>query len=196
MKIRSNFPFKRKIEGKTDYKKRLSLIESKKPRLIVRKTLKNLIAQIIEFHPEGDKVLVSAHTKELKKSYNWIANKNIPSAYLTGLLLGSKAKKKNIKEVILDLGLNAPIKGSIIYAALKGAIDAGLKIPHSEDIFPTEERIKGQHIETYAKLLNENKEKYEKQFSKYIKNKAKPEEFIKYFEEVKSKILKDNKNAN
>ena len=178
------------MEGKTDYKKRLSLIESKKPRLVVRKTLKNIILQIIEFHPDGDKVLVSAHTKELKKTYNWQSNRNIPSAYLTGLLLGSKAKKKNIPEAILDMGLNPPIKGSVIYVALKGVTDAGIKIPHSKDIFPTEERIKAQHISDYAKLLSENKEKYEKQFSKYIKNKIKPEEFTKYFEEVKSKILK------
>jgi len=189
-------PFKRKRQGKTDYRKRLRLIASNKPRLVVRRALKNIIVQIIESNPKGDKVLVSAHTNELKKNFDWkIAKRNIPTAYLTGLLAGVKAKSKNINEAILDIGLNPPTKGSIFYAALKGAIDAGLKIPHSNEILPTENRIKGEHIANYAKLLSSDKEKYEKQFSQYLKNQIKPEEFSQYFNAVKEKILKGVKNA-
>ena len=51
-----------------------------------------------------------------------------------------------IKEAILDIGLRSPIKGSIDYAALKGAVDGGLAIPHSKEVLPSEKRIKGEHI--------------------------------------------------
>jgi len=49
--------FNRKIHGRTDYRKRLSLVKSRLPRLVVRKSLKNTLAQIIEFHENGDKII-------------------------------------------------------------------------------------------------------------------------------------------
>ena len=57
--------FKRKTLGITDYKKRLRLLASNKPRLVVRRSLRHSIAQIIEYNEKGDKVLVSATTREL-----------------------------------------------------------------------------------------------------------------------------------
>jgi hypothetical protein len=58
-----------------------------------------------------------------------------------------------VKEAILDVGLNPPVKGSKIYAALKGAIDAGIKVPHDPEILPDEARISGEHIvAAYDKL--------------------------------------------
>lgn len=170
--------YKRRLQGKTDYKKRIKLLKSEKLRLVVRKSLKNIWAQIIQFNPDGDRILLSAHSNELKK-YGWnLNNRNIPSAYLTGLLVGIKAKQKNIKEVILDIGFYRSIKGTLIYALVKGAIEAGLSIAHSKEIFPTENRIKGKHILDY---YNKNKEKF---------TKHKPENLQKEFEEVKLKILK------
>ena len=145
----SKFGFKRKKLGKTDYRKRLRLLLANKPRLVVRKSLKNILGQIVEYGDKGDKVILSAHSSELKK-YGWEGNKgNIPSSYLVGLLVGTKAKKKDIKELILDMGLQNSVKGSRIYALLKGCIDAGLNIPHSKDILPIEDRIKGKHIEKF-----------------------------------------------
>lgn len=170
--------YKRKSKGKTNYKKRITLLKSGKLRLVIRKSLKNIWAQIIQFNPDGDKVLLSAHSNELEK-YGWkLSKRNIPSAYLTGLLLGTKAKQKDIKEAILDIGFYRSIKGTIIYALLKGAIDAGLNITHSKEIFPTEERIKGKHILDY---YNKNKERF---------TKHKPENLQQEFEGVKEKILK------
>lgn len=167
--------FRRKREGKTDYKKRLRLIASHKPRLVIRKTNKNLIIQIVEFNPDGDKVLISAHTNELKK-LGWKASRsNIPSAYLTGLLAGIKAKKSKITDVILDIGLYTPVKGSVIFAALKGAVDAGLNVPHSEDVLPSEKRISGAHIASNEKT----------KFTKYD-----PKTITKDFQDMKNKILK------
>ncbi|MBI3032428.1 50S ribosomal protein L18 [Candidatus Woesearchaeota archaeon] len=144
-------PHRRKREGKTDYKQRLKQLLGSKPRLVARKSLKNIRAQIIVYKPQGDVVQVAADSNELNK-YGWSGSKNnIPAAYLVGLLLGKKAKAKNINDAIFDIGLNISTKGSKLYALLKGALDAGMDIPHSKDNLPTEERILGKHIELYNK---------------------------------------------
>lgn len=175
-------PFKRKKQGKTDYKKRLKLLLAGKPRLVIRKSLKNITAQVIEYKDSGDTVLVSSHSKNLNKLGWKMGTGNVPAAYLTGYLIGKKASEKKIGECVLDTGLYGSIKGSRIYAALKGAIDGGLKVPASEKIFPDEERIKGAHIAKYSK---ETKNK--NQFSK-VKKDSDPENITKQFEEVKQKI--------
>ena len=144
-------PFRRRREGKTDYKKRLKLLLSKKPRLVVRRSLKYIIAQIIEFDPKGDKTLVAASSKELKKLGWNFACDNLPAAYLTGLLIAKKAKGK-VKEAILDTGLYRSIKGNRIYAVVKGAIDGGLNVPVDEQMFPNEDRIRGKHIQKFKDL--------------------------------------------
>ncbi|MBL7169828.1 MAG: 50S ribosomal protein L18 [Candidatus Aenigmarchaeota archaeon] len=178
------FPFKRRLKEQTDYKNRLKLLLSKKPRLVVRKSLKHMRAQIIEFHPEGDKVLVSAFSQDLKKLGWDSSTSNIPSSYLVGLLIGKKALKKKIKTCILDTGLQTNIKGSRIYAVLRGVIDAGLDISYSPDVLPADERIKGQHILNYEKSLDKKKSK--NQFSKND-----PKKIPNMFENVKSKIMKE-----
>ena len=95
--------YKRKLEGRTDYRKRLKLVKSRELRLVVRKALKNIQAQVIEYNENGDKVILSASTKELAKKYNLgIPRSNLPSAYLLGLLIGKKSLKKGIKKVIFD----------------------------------------------------------------------------------------------
>ena len=145
---RISLKFKRRREGKTNYKLRLGLLKSNKLRLVVRKSLRNVNVQLIQYHDKGDKVLISANSRELIK-FGWKGyRRNTPSAYLTGLLCGAKAKNKGLSEAVLDKGLHVSTKGSIIYAALKGAVDAGLKIPFSENLMPDETRIKGEHVKT------------------------------------------------
>jgi len=164
--------FKRKRKCKTDYKKRLSLLKSGKVRLVVRKTNKNIIVQFVSYHPDGDKVLCSAHTNELKR-HGWNgARRNLPAGYLAGLLAGVKAK--DVKGAILDIGFVPPIKGSLIYAVLKGVLDAGVEVPHSDDIFPDEKRLKGEHIASNDKT----------KFTKFDSKKA-----VQNFEDTKKKIL-------
>ena len=41
----------------------------------------------------------------------------------------------------------ASTRGGRVYAALKGMSDAGLDIPHSEDVYPDEDRLNGAHID-------------------------------------------------
>ncbi len=177
-------PFRRKRQGKTDYKKRLGMLKSRKLRLVVRKSNKHMLAQVIKYGHKGDTVLKSCSTKDLKK-YGWDANTgNIPAAYLAGFLIGTQMKGK---EAILDLGLQTPITGSRVFAVLKGAADGGLKINFSENVLPSEDRLKGMHIKNYADSLD-NKS-FEKIFSDYLKNKKDPKKIDEYFEKVKKNIL-------
>jgi large subunit ribosomal protein L18 len=177
--------FRRGREGKTDYRKRLELLKSGKPRAVVRRLNRQTIVQIIEYHPEGDKTVVGVSSKALEK-YGWISSGNTPTAYLTGLLCGLKAKEKGITEAVLDIGRHDK-RNKGVFAALKGLLDAGINIPHNPDIIPPEDRISGKIIAEYAKSLNN----FEKQFSEYMRKGFDPREMDKKFEEVKEKILQE-----
>jgi large subunit ribosomal protein L18 len=144
------FKYRRKAEGKTDYRKRLKLLISGIPRLVIRRTNKNMVAQIVEYSADGDHVIVTANSSELKKLGWKHATGNLPAAHLTGMLVAQKAKKLNIKKAIVDLGLQ-PKSCSRLYAVIKGAKDNGLDVPASEDIFPNIDRLTGKHIVAYAK---------------------------------------------
>ena len=185
--------FRRKREGRTNYRKRLSILSSNKPRLVVRKSLKNIQAAIVEYSKKGDIVRASSHSSSLKK-YGWGYNTgNLPAAYLVGFLLGKTSKNANFDEVIFDIGLQKSVKGSRIYAVLAGALDAGLKIPHGKEILPGKERIAGKHISDYAVSLKKDSQMFNKQFSDYAKNNNDPANIIKKFEEVKMNIDKNAK---
>lgn len=188
-------PFRRKREGKTNYKKRLKLLLSHKIRLLIRKSLKNILIQLVEYYEQGDKVIMSVSSKVLERDYGWKINKsNLPAAYLTGLLTGVKAKQKGFKEAILDTGLQSSVKGSRIYAAVKGVIDGGLAVPCSEEMLPSEEIITGKKISDYAvQLKKSDVEKYKKQFSAYLKQDVDPEQIIRLFDDTKKKILSNFK---
>jgi len=185
-KTRRTVFFRRKRQGKTDYKKRLGMLKSGKHRLVIRKSLMNTYVQVVEYDPDGDKVIAAASTKELKKLGWKFATSSVPAAYLAGLLCAKKAKLS--KEAILDAPPFAGLaKGCRIYSALKGAIDGGLKVNASEEIFPSQDRITGKHIAEFAKSIA-GSEKYSRQFSQCLKQGVKPEDFVKYFDEIKSKI--------
>ncbi len=194
---RYKVPRRRRREGKTNYYKRYRMVLSGRPRLVVRKTNKYIWVQVVIAKPEGDVTLVAAHSRELVKRYGWLGStKNVSAAYLTGLLAGLRALRKGIKNAILDIGLHRPTRGARVFAALKGALDAGMDIPHSEEIFPSEERIKGEHIAAYAKLLeSENPELLRKRFSLYFQRGLDPKVLPQHFEEVKNKILEDYRDV-
>ncbi len=182
--------FRRRREGKTNYYYRKRLLMSESPRLVVRRSLKHVLAQIVIAEMKGDKIIVRADSRELKKKYDWkYSTSNTPSAYLVGYLIGKKAIKAKVEEAILDIGIFRPIANTKLFTVLKGAIDAGLEIPHGENIFPSEDRITGKHISDYATLLeSEDKETYKKQFSLQIKNKIDPKKIQDNFKQTKQKI--------
>ena len=178
--------FKRRKEGKTDYGARLKLIELDKARMVVRLTNSHVIAQIIKVAPEGDETVISAHSNELKKM-GWLGStKNVSAAYLTGFLCGKKALVEGVDEAVLDIGLKSPTKGTKVFAVLKGAVDAGLNIPHGEAILPSDERINGEHVAQYAESLSD--EEVNKKFSGYIKNGLSPKDLPDHFGKIKQKI--------
>tara|TARA_Y100000031_G_C8141543_1_gene347839 strand:+ start:355 stop:936 length:582 start_codon:yes stop_codon:yes gene_type:complete len=182
---------RRKRRGLTNPKKRLRMLSSKKPMLVIRKSLNNIQASIVEYGKKGDIVKVCSHSNNLKK-LGWHYNTaNMPAAYLVGYSLGKKAKKANLNEAIVDLGFQKSIKGCKIYAVLAGAVDAGLSIPHKKEVLPPKERILGTHIANYAKELKKQPELLKKRFGNYLKNNHDPENISKKFEEVKGNIEKN-----
>jgi large subunit ribosomal protein L18 len=181
--------YRRKREGKTDYKTRRKLLTGSMPRIVARRSLKNIWLQVIEFKPDGDKVLVSAHSRELRKLGWKGALNNLPAAYLCGLLLGKKAKAKNITSAVYDIGLNVSVKGAVWYAALKGIVDAGVAVPHAKEILPSEQRIRGEHIAAWAKQLKPDAAKYQRMFNQYIKAGLAPENLPAHVEDIKKKVL-------
>lgn len=185
---RYRVPFRRRREGKTNYRKRLKLLLSGLPRFVVRITNRRVIAQVIKFDTRGDITLASADVLDLRK-FGWKGGACTPAAYLVGYLCAKRALKVGVTKAVLDIGLHTPTKGSRVFAALKGALDAGLEIPHDPIVLPSEERIVGKHIEDYAaSLLPEEKQR---RFSEYLSRGLDPEEMSKHFEEVKAAIQKE-----
>ena len=146
---RYKVPFRRRREGRTNYHLRYKLILSKKPRLVVRKSNGNTTLQLVVAELTGDKTLLTVTSMELRDYGYTLATGNLPAAYLTGLLFGKKMLALGVSEAIPDIGLHASTKGARVYAAIKGVVDAGADIPHSPEIFPEDERIRGEHIKKY-----------------------------------------------
>jgi len=134
---------------------------------------------------------VNVGSQILEKKYGWKLNTgNIPSAYLTGLVAGKQMHAKDIKKAILDIGFSSSTKGSKIYSALQGVLDAGIEVPHSKNMLPDQDKIQGKTIEAYAALLEKSAaETYKGRFSSYIKKNIDPKHVSKYFDETKKKIL-------
>jgi len=147
---RYKVPFRRRREGKTNYHVRYKLILSKKPRVVVRKSNASTTLQLVVAEQMGDKTLLTVNSKELKNFGYTFSTGNLPAAYLTGLLFGKKMLALGETEGIADIGLHSSTRGNRIYAAIKGVVDAGVNVPHSREIFPDDERIRGEHIKNYT----------------------------------------------
>ena len=141
--------YKRKRQGKTDYFARTSLLRGRTPRLIVRKTNRYIIAQIVESKEAQDKVLFSISSKDLLKN-GWDKSaenslKSVPAAYLTGLLLGKKANGK-VKKIIVDFGLNRSIPGGRLYAVVNGIDDMKIETKCDKSMFPKKDILDGKNV--------------------------------------------------
>jgi large subunit ribosomal protein L18 len=142
-------PYKRKRKGKTDYLARKNMLKSQINRLVIRKTNRYIIAQVVESRAAQDKIIFSANSRELLNS-GWPKEaegslKSIPAAYLTGLLLGKKTSGK-IKKVIIDLGLNKSSKGNRLYSVILGLSESGIETKCNPEMFPDKERINGANL--------------------------------------------------
>jgi len=170
--------YRRRREGKTDYQARRALVcqdknkyNSPKYRLVVRFTNKTVITQIVYSKVQGDVVVCSAYSPELKNFGINFGLTNYAAAYATGLLLARRLLKSvkldqqyqgkleadgqvfNVEAVedgprpfkaFLDIGLNRTTTGARIFAVLKGAVDGGLNVPHNEKRFVGYNKEKGE----------------------------------------------------
>ena len=138
--------FSRRNKGITNYRKRLALLKSGIPRAVVRFSNAKVSVQIIEFKNEGDNVLASANSADVV-GMGWKGSKtNVPASYLSGMLAAKRALKAGIDSAVLDIGRITPTSGGRAFATLKGLVDGGLEIPHSDNLFPSDDRINGKHI--------------------------------------------------
>ncbi len=150
--------FRRRREGKTDYRVRLRLLKSGTPRAVVRFSDRVVRVSIVTFDPVGDRVVAAADSRELGGiAFPPSSLASTPAAYLTAYLAGLRAKASGTETAVLDTGLRHPTVGGRLSAALKGLLDAGVEVPHGEEGFPTADRLNGTHL---SKPLPEPVEAY------------------------------------
>lgn len=137
---------RRRRENRTDYKARRILLSSDVPRIVVRRTNKYFILQAVSSVEAQDKVLATVTSKDLLKN-GWDEKKKgslkgISAGYLTGILM---AKKLGKGKYIMDLGMARTDKGGRVFAVVAGLVEGGLDIPANDKVFPSEERLMGEH---------------------------------------------------
>jgi large subunit ribosomal protein L18 len=186
---------RRRRSGQTDYGARKKAIGSRGVLLAVRISGKNVTAQFIQPKVNGDLVLSSSHSRELRK-HGWKGSlKSTPACYLLGLLAGRKAKDKGVEEAFLYNGIIPFVRGSRVSAFAKGVVDSGLSVPVSKEVFPKEERLSGESIATFAaKLAKEDKDEYSRRFASMLKLGLKPEEYAAHHAQVR-KTISERKQA-
>ena len=131
-------------EEKTNYKKRGTMLTGKRDFITVNITNQNTQVQILTPGMTGDKVIASAHSRYLLEKGWKGSRKSVPAAYLTGYLAGKKALGQGAKDAIMYTGTRRYTQR--MAAALKGIVDAGVKVPADEKTFPPSERINGEHL--------------------------------------------------
>ncbi|KAF3780958.1 50S ribosomal protein L18 [Nymphaea thermarum] len=209
-------------EGRTDYRARIRLINQDKNkyntakyRFVVRFTNKDVIAQITSASIAGDLVLAAAYSHELPRYGLEVGLTNYAAAYCTGLLLARRATGEDFSvepadsrrpfRALLDVGLVRTTTGNHVFGALKGALDGGLDIPHSDKRFAgfsKEQKhldaevhrkyIFGGHVAAYMKTLMEDEpEKYQSQFSEYVKKEIEPDAIEGTYKKVHAAIRAD-----
>lgn len=141
--------FRRRRAGLTDYRRRLKLLRGNKPRAVVRVSNTRTTCQLVSWAKDGDLVAVTVTGSDLLKKYGWpesFSQKSVSASYLVGFAMGKASLATGATEAVLDIGLAASTPGGRVFSALKGMVDAGLDIPHGDNVLPDEDRIAGAHI--------------------------------------------------
>lgn len=175
---RYNVDLRRRREGVTDYRQRFRLLKSGRPRLVARVSNRHVRAHVEVAGGTGDDTVAFASSADLA-DVGWAApTSNLPSAYLTGLLVGRRALDAGVDAAVLDIGLHSPTPGAKVFAVQEGAIDAGVDIPHNDAVLPAWERNRGEHIADNAEALPDT---YGGDFD--------PTELPAHFDEVRERIM-------
>lgn len=205
---------------------------SPKYRMCVRITNKDVIVQFIQPKIIGDHCICAAYSHELPKYGIEVGLTNYAACYATGLLCARRLLTKlgladtyegqtepdgemyMVEEeddaprpftCVLDVGLVRTTTGNKVFGALKGAVDGGLAIPHSEKRFPGYDRdakdfdaethkkyIFGGHVAEYMELLQEeDPDRYQTQFSQYIEKDIEGDALEDMYTEAFAKIRED-----
>lgn len=203
-----------------------------KYRLIVRFSNADVCCQVAYARLEGDHVVACAYSHELPRYGVKVGLTNYAAAYCTGLLLARRILAKfNLDKLYegttdidgdyfcvedvdegpgafrccLDVGLARTSTGAKVFAALKGAVDGGLDIPHSVKRFPGYDNeakslsadvhrnhIFGLHVAEYMKnLQEEDEDTFKKQFSRFIKNGVGPDNMEAMYKNAHAAIRAD-----
>ena len=158
--------FRRRREGKTDYRYRLKLLKSGAPRAVVRLSGNRVIVSLTGYDPTGDRVLAGAESPELTRiGFPAGSLTSTTASYLTGYLAGLRAKGAGTTHAVLDAGLRRPSQGGRLLGALKGLLDAGIEVPHGEGAFPSNDRLGGKHL---PKPLPQPLEQYRSQLASIV----------------------------
>ncbi|KAI5285246.1 60S ribosomal protein L5, partial [Ascosphaera aggregata] len=208
---------------------------SPKYRLVVRFTNRDIITQIVTADLNGDKVFCAAYGHELKRYGITHGLTNWAAAYATGLLLARRTLSKlgldktfvGVEEpegeytlteaaetddgerrpfkAFLDVGLHRTSTGARVFAAMKGASDGGIFIPHSESRFPgydieskeldadtLRRYIFGGHVAEYMETLaDDDEERFQSQFQKYIDDEVEAGDLEDLYAEAHKQIRAD-----
>jgi len=228
--------YKRRRQGKTDYRARLRLVKpdknkynTHKYRLVVRFSNKDVTCQIVYASIAGDVVVAAAYSHELPNYGLKVGLTNYAACYCAGLLVARRVLTKfnladtyagqeeptgedyNVEPAeegprpfhcLLDTGLKRTSTGSKVFACLKGALDGGLDIPHNEKRFVGYDRlgkkydaeimkkyIYGGHLAEYMEeMMEEEPEKYEKHFARFLDEGINGEDLEELYTAVHEKI--------
>lgn len=205
---------------------------SPKYRFVVRFTGSQVITQVVYSKIQGDVVLTSAYSSELPRYGVKVGLTNWPAAYATGLLCARRLLTKmnladkyvGVEEAngeffevepledgprpfkcYLDVGLKRTTTGSKVFAAMKGASDGGLYIPHSEKRFPGYDNdsksldvevlrgyIFGEPIAEYMNVLqDDDEEAFKRQFARYLAAGVSADDLEDMYAEAHAKIRED-----
>jgi len=173
--------------------------------------------------------LTAAYSHELKRYGIPCGLTGYAAAYATGLLLARRHLKKlgladkyvgkleadgqdyNVEPIedgprpflaLLDVGLARTTTGSRIFGALKGAVDGGLNVPHSEKRFfgfdkeakkldsaKLRKVLYGGHVADYMRSVSQSApDRYKKHFSQYIKAGISPDKLETVWKSVHKAI--------
>ena len=157
--------FKRRRNGETDYRRRMKMLRGGSARAVVRVTNTQTICQLVSYQPTGDSIEVSVDGRTLVAKFGWpmdVSRKSTTASYISGFAMAKLAMAAGHNEAILDIGLAASTPGNRVFAALRGMVDAGLEIPHGEEVLPSDDRINGSHIDdSIAKAVESAKKSIE-----------------------------------
>merc|ERR1711966_374499 len=210
--------FARRRAGKTDYyaRQRLTLQDknkynSPKYRFCVRFSNRDVTCQVIYATIAGDVTICAAYSHELPKFGMKAGLTNYAATYATGLLCARRLLTKYgladaYEGKTEDLGEDYHVEqGDEEARPFKCFLDTGLDIPHNEKRFAgydlqdkshdpdtLERYIKGGVVAEYAEEMQEEEpEKFEAHFSKYLAADQDPTELEELYEEIHDEIRED-----